>query len=137
MSRRPAVVVRGWVGAGCSTSTFTLGTPAIAATVVLMSSTMRATTSGLADWIVSDTVTPEYPTSISLTMPNDTISRVKPGYLTFFSSVRISLGFGIGVRRHARRNFNSRSMVGAYQMSCLCYHLAGSGKTDRRGEAED
>src|SRR5580698_8232086 len=32
-------------------------------------------------------------------IPNETMSRVKPGYLTFLSSVRISLGLGISLVR--------------------------------------
>src|SRR5215813_600142 len=32
---------------------------------------------------------------MSLIKPKETISRVKPGYLTFLSSLRISLGLGI------------------------------------------
>src|SRR5262249_17834309 len=47
---------------------------------------------------VSITVTPECATSMSLIMPNDTMSRLNPGYLTFLSSDRISLGLGIPVR---------------------------------------
>src|ERR1700723_1225772 len=86
----------GAVAAGCSIWTLTAGTPGIAATVALTSATIFSTTSGLADAIVNDTVTPAYATSISLMIPNETMSRVKPGYFTFLSSARISLGLGIG-----------------------------------------
>ena len=85
----------GAVGAGCSSWTLTAGTPGIAATVALTSATIFSTTSGFADAIVSDTVTPAYATSISLMIPNETMSRVKPGYFTFLSSARISFGLGI------------------------------------------
>src|SRR5579862_3543700 len=86
---------RGAVAAGCSIWTLTAGTPGIAATVAFTSVTIFSTTSGLADAIVSDTVTPAYATSISLMIPNDTMSRVKPGYFTFLSSARISFGLGM------------------------------------------
>src|ERR1700720_2561090 len=86
---------RGAVAAGCSSWTLTAGTPGIAATAAFTSVTIFSTTSGFADAIVSDTVTPAYATSISLMIPNDTMSRVKPGYFTFLSSARISLGLGI------------------------------------------
>src|SRR5580692_12430709 len=85
----------GAVAAGCSIWTLTAGTPGIAATVAFTSATIFSTTSGFADAMVSDTVTPAYATSISLMIPNDTMSRVKPGYFTFLSSARISLGLGI------------------------------------------
>src|SRR5271170_3278095 len=74
------------------------GTPGIAATVAFTSATIFSTTSGFADAIASDTVTPAYATSISLMIPNDTMSRVKPGYFTFLSSARISLGLGMRLR---------------------------------------
>src|SRR5208282_4485265 len=82
-----------------SIRTSTAGTSGIAPTAVLTSPTILSTTSGLADAAVSVTVTPENATSMSLTMPKDTMSRLNPGYLIFFSSASISLGLGIPVRR--------------------------------------
>src|SRR5271154_1427425 len=72
------------------------GTPGIAATVAFTSATIFSTTSGFADAIASDTVTPAYATSISLMIPKDAMSRVKPGDFTFLSSARISFGLGMG-----------------------------------------
>src|SRR5579885_519357 len=87
-----AAAARGWAA---STSTCTPGTPGMAATVRLTSSITVRTTSGLADTGARNTVTPAWATSMSLIRPKETMSRLKPGYLIFLSSLRISLGLGI------------------------------------------
>ena len=86
----------------CSISILTATAPAMAAMVFSISNAMVPTTSGLADGAVRITVIPACATSISLIMPKETISRLKPGYLIFLSSVRISWGVGMrSFNRHA------------------------------------
>src|SRR5271167_2149903 len=76
-------------------------------------------------------------------IPKDTMSRVKPGYLTFLSSVRISLGLGMVAREvallisvvkrirllQANKFYKLTVYVGiAFKPDKPCYHLAGAGK---------
>src|SRR5581483_3692030 len=115
--------IRGVAGA-CSIRTSTAGTPGMAATVRRTSSTICAATSGLVLGALSDTVTPLCAISISLTMPKETISRVKPGYLTLLSWTRISLGVGIDEPLLSKRELGAPPR-GANR----CYHSGGRGKT--------